>query len=83
VDPTSVVRPGTTTTPKHHARRWALTSGGKAGVDPETIDAVLAGLTDYFVDAARQPPLPGLPTLRDFQAAQGASTLGWLRRRLA
>lgn len=50
-----------------------------AGLDPESTDAVLAGLTGSFVDAARQPP-PGLPILR---AAQGASTLGWLRRHLA
>ncbi|MFT4165898.1 MAG: aminoglycoside phosphotransferase family protein [Microlunatus sp.] len=54
-----------------------------ADVDPEQITGTLAGLCAYFIDAARQPPAPGLPTLREFQRAQGDSTLAWLRRRLA
>ena len=54
-----------------------------ADVDSELITGALAGLCAYFVDAARQPPVPGLPTLRGFQRAQGDSTLTWLRRRLA
>lgn len=51
-------------------------------VDPDRISGALAGLCGYFIDAARQPPQVGLPTLRAFQAAQGVSTLRWLRRRL-
>ncbi len=51
-------------------------------VQPDDLTAALAGLTGYFVDAARYPPPPGLPTVREFQAAQGRSTLRWLRRRL-
>jgi hypothetical protein len=39
--------------------------------DPDDITAVLAGVAGYIVDAARQPPPPGLPTVRAFQAAQG------------
>lgn len=49
---------------------------------PEVLNAGLAGLAGYFVDSARRPPSPGLPTLRAFQRAQGEAALGWLRRRL-
>ena len=52
-------------------------------VDAELITGALAGVCAYFVDAARQPPPPGLPTVREFQRAQGDSTLAWLRRRLS
>ncbi|MBT2512544.1 phosphotransferase [Arthrobacter sp. ISL-30] len=45
------------------------------------VDAVLAGLAAYFIDAARQPPPPGLPTLREFQQRQGEAVIHWLRRR--
>jgi Ser/Thr protein kinase RdoA (MazF antagonist) len=48
---------------------------------PDDITAALTGLAGYFLDAARRPAPPGLPTLRAFQAAQGASTLEWLKRR--
>ncbi len=48
----------------------------------ERVDAVLAAVTGFFVHAAAQPPPPGLPTLRDFQRAQGVEALAWLRRRL-
>ena len=51
------------------------------GVPTETVDAVLAGFCAFFLDAARRPPPPGLPTLRAFQLAQGESTLAWLGRR--
>lgn len=47
-----------------------------------TITATIGGLCGYFTDSARQPPPHGLPTVRAFQAAQAASTLAWLRRRL-
>jgi hypothetical protein len=43
---------------------------------------VLAGYTGYFIDAARQPPPPGLPTLRAFQRAQADALLPWVRQRL-
>ena len=45
------------------------------------VDAVLAGLAAYFVDVARRPDPPGLPTVRAFQRAQGQVVLRWLRRR--
>ncbi|HUZ26475.1 MAG TPA: aminoglycoside phosphotransferase family protein [Streptosporangiaceae bacterium] len=49
--------------------------------DPAAVTAVLAALAGYFVRASRQPDPPGIPTVRAFQAAQGAVTLDWLRLR--
>lgn len=49
---------------------------------PAQVDGVLAGLAGFFLDSARQPAPPGLPTVREFQRAQGLATLSWLRRRL-
>jgi len=49
--------------------------------DPEAVTAVLAALTGYFVRQSRQPAPPGLPTLREFQAAQGRTALAWLKIR--
>ncbi|HEX5289321.1 MAG TPA: hypothetical protein VFX25_10645 [Streptosporangiaceae bacterium] len=51
------------------------------GADPAAITAVVAALAGYFTCRSRRPPPPGLPTLRAFQAAQGAVTLDWLRAR--
>ena len=49
--------------------------------DPGAVTAVLAALTGFFVRQSRQPPPPGLPTLRAFQAAQGRTALAWLKVR--
>ena len=46
------------------------------------IDATLCSLAGYFVVRALDPPPPGLPTVRAFQAAQGKVALAWLRERL-
>ncbi|WP_018832589.1 phosphotransferase [Salinispora tropica] len=43
---------------------------------------VLTGYAGYFLDAARQPSPPGLPTLRAFQRAQADALLPWVRRQL-
>ena len=49
---------------------------------PETgVDAVLAGMAGFLIEAANQPPPPGLPTLRAFQRDQGEATIEWLRQR--
>ena len=53
-----------------------------ADSEPKQVNAVLAGLAGYFVDSARRPPPPGLPTLRAFQRAEGNACLAWLRERL-
>ena len=51
------------------------------GDGPGAVTAVLAALTGFFVRQSRQPPPPGLPTLRAFQAAQGRTALAWLKVR--
>ncbi|WP_089157354.1 phosphotransferase family protein [Micromonospora sp. NBS 11-29] len=53
-----------------------------AHVDPADLTGVLAGFTGFFLDAARQPPPPGIPTVRAFQRLQGDALLPWLARRL-
>ncbi|WP_026819689.1 phosphotransferase family protein [Arthrobacter castelli] len=53
-----------------------------ARVPDDRVNAVLAGLCGYFYDAARSPPPPRLPTVRQFQLDQGDVVLGWLGRRM-
>jgi aminoglycoside phosphotransferase len=50
--------------------------------DPEAVTKVLVALTGFFVQKARQPAPPGLPTLREFQRAQGQAGLEWLQTRI-
>ncbi|MGR6321339.1 phosphotransferase [Micromonospora soli] len=54
-----------------------------AGVDPADVTGVLAGFVGFFLDAARWPPPPGIPTVRAFQRRQGDALLRWLARRLS
>ena len=56
-------------------RRWL------PAVPDGHVDALLAGLGGYFVDVARRPDPPGLPTVRAFQRAQGEVVVRWLRWR--
>ncbi len=51
-------------------------------VTAQDATAVLAGFCGYFLDRARRPASPGLPTVRAFQQAQGNAVLDWLRERL-
>lgn len=53
-----------------------------AGTDPDDVTGVLAAMAGYFLDAARLPDPPGLPTVRRFQRLQGEATMAWLRERL-
>ncbi|MEV0156132.1 aminoglycoside phosphotransferase family protein [Micromonospora sp. NPDC050686] len=53
-----------------------------AAVDPADLTGALAGFTGFFLDGARQPPPPGIPTVRAFQRLQGDALLPWLARRL-
>jgi hypothetical protein len=48
---------------------------------PGNVNGVLSGLGAYFIDAARQPPPSGLPSLRAFQQRQGDAVIAWLRQR--
>ena len=52
-----------------------------AGADLQAVTTALAAWAGFLVVGARQPPPPGLPTLRAFQHAQGVVALDWLRRR--
>ena len=49
--------------------------------DPEATTAVVAAMAGYFTHQALKPPPPGLPTLRAFQAAQGAVAREWVGQR--
>ncbi|MGH9047769.1 MAG: phosphotransferase [Acidimicrobiales bacterium] len=75
---------------------WAPSVALEKGPDPETlfgmyrlrgwsdaeqITAMVSGIAGYFAYHETLPAPPGLPTLRRFQAAQGAITLAWLRER--
>nr|WP_240895780.1 phosphotransferase [Kineococcus siccus] len=51
--------------------------------DPADLTGVLAGMAGYFLDAARLPSPPGLPTLREFQRVQGVALLQWVRSRVS
>ena len=49
--------------------------------EPASITAAVAAIAGYFTHRALQPPPPGLPTLREFQAAQGKVARAWLAQR--
>jgi hypothetical protein len=51
------------------------------GVHKDAIDAVVCSIAGYFVVRALEPPPPGIPTVRAFQAAQGRVAVEWLRKR--
>jgi aminoglycoside phosphotransferase (APT) family kinase protein len=46
--------------------------------DLDDMRSVLIGIAGYFVDNARRPPPPGIPTVRAFQKVQGDALLGWI-----
>jgi len=49
------------------------------GADPDARAALATALAGYFTAKALDPPPPGLPTLRAFQAAQGVVARQWVR----
>ena len=49
--------------------------------DPRAITAVVAAVAGFFIHRSLQPAPSGLPTLRAFQAAQGAVAREWLAER--
>ncbi|MFD9943979.1 phosphotransferase family protein [Nonomuraea sp. NPDC059023] len=63
----------------------AMQGGPRPGellADPDpALTCVIAALAGYFVRQSRQPPPPGIPTVRAFQAAQGEVAVDWLRER--
>jgi hypothetical protein len=48
--------------------------------DPDVVVVLVAAVCGFFVHRSLQPPPPGLPTLRAFQAAQGEVARSWLER---
>lgn len=61
-----------------------LVHGGEASrlltsVDPAAATCVITGVAGYFHWRSRQPPPPGLPTVRTFQRFQGDALVPWLR----
>lgn len=63
---------------------WEVFEAHPLGRDApaEQVVPVVAALAGFFVERSLQPPPPGLPTLREFQRAQGIEALAWLRRSL-
>ena len=54
--------------------------GPASGADRDAVAVLVAAFSGFLIGHSLQPPPPGLPTLRAFQAAQGAVALAWLRR---
>ena len=50
--------------------------------DPGAVDAFVVSLAGYFTRMSLLPAPPGLPTVRRFQAAQGAIARRWAAQRL-
>jgi aminoglycoside phosphotransferase len=57
----------------------AMSAIGRAA-DPGDLAVWICALTGYFLGHALLAPPPGLPTVREFQYAQGVIALDWLRR---
>ena len=58
----------------------ALLARSRTGRDAsgDALAAVVCALSGYFTERSLRPPPPGLPTVRQFQAAQGEVTRRWL-----
>lgn len=52
-----------------------------SAISREEVDAVICAMAGYFAVHALDPPPPGIPTLRAFQAEQGREAIAWLRER--
>lgn len=50
--------------------------------EPESITAILVGITGFFAVSGLLPPVPSIPRLRAFQLAQARAGVEWLKRRL-
>jgi len=63
--------------PEEVLRRSGLVRVG----DQEGVTAVIAAFAGLMAHRSSLPPPPGIPTVREFQAAQGRIALDWLRER--
>ncbi len=59
------------------ARHWACRAA-----DGDAIAAAVVSIAGYFTRQALQPPPPGIPTVRAFQAAQGVVARRWVAERV-
>jgi aminoglycoside phosphotransferase (APT) family kinase protein len=57
----------------HHAAARAA--------DPNAVSAVIAAVAGFFTSQSLLPPAPGIPGIRQFQAAQGEIARRWLAER--
>ncbi len=57
---------------------WEQMLGGQA-VPGNAVRTMVAAFAGFLVQRSFEPPPPGLPTLRPFQAAQAEQALRWLR----
>ena len=53
-----------------------------AAADPADVTDLLLALTGTWAQEMRRPPLPGLPTVRDFQRRFHDAALAWARQRV-
>jgi aminoglycoside phosphotransferase (APT) family kinase protein len=47
-------------------------------VETDALTAAVAALSGYFTEASQRPPVPQIPGLREFQAAQARPARAWL-----
>ena len=63
------------------AQLIALSQSGRAA-DPHAVTVLACALAGYLTERSLQPPSPGLPTVRAFQAAQASIAREWLAQLL-
>jgi aminoglycoside phosphotransferase (APT) family kinase protein len=49
--------------------------------DPDAVSAMIAAMAGFFTNQSLQPPPPGIPSVRQFQATQGVIARRWLQDR--
>jgi Ser/Thr protein kinase RdoA (MazF antagonist) len=49
--------------------------------DPDAVSAMIAAMAGFFTNQSLQPPSPGIPGIRQFQASQGVIARRWLQER--
>jgi aminoglycoside phosphotransferase (APT) family kinase protein len=59
--------------------RWLQKIGADFDVDVDTLRITLAAFAGFFVDAARQPPPPGLPTVGQWRRENAAALVDWMK----
>ena len=57
-------------------------SGSDRAAAPHAVAALVCAMAGYLTERSLQPPPPGLPTVRAFQAAQATIARHWLAQLL-